>query len=160
MPSRLVAAYLDCLKTQRKLSAHTVAAYGRDLQQLLQLAEALPERPALRDLRQHQVRALAARLHACGLGPRSIARKLSSWRGFYGWLAENEAPAARLAANPVDGVKAPRRNKPLPKALSTDDAVRLVAQGAPGKNPQDPAESCNRAMFELLYSSGLRISEL
>jgi integrase/recombinase XerC len=65
-----------------------------------------------------------------------------------------------LASNPVDGVKAPKRTKPLPKALSADDAVNLVAHGTPGRNSEATLQRCNRAMFELLYSSGLRVSEL
>jgi integrase/recombinase XerC len=102
------------------------------------------------------VRRYAAQLHAQDLDPRSIARKLSGWRGFFTWLSE-QMP---LAANPVDGVRAPRRGKPLPKALSVDDAVHLVAAGAGAAAGDDAAELCNRAMFELLYSSGLRVSEL
>jgi integrase/recombinase XerC len=65
-----------------------------------------------------------------------------------------------LAANPVDGVRAPKRGKPLPKALSADDAVQLVSNSRPGHDPLAPEQLCNRAMFELLYSSGLRVSEL
>src|SRR6185312_12470686 len=59
----------------------------------------------------------------------------------------------------VDGIKAPKRNKTLPKALSADDAVRLVAYGDAG-GAQSAMQKCNHAMFELLYSSGLRVSEL
>jgi integrase/recombinase XerC len=86
--------------------------------------------------------------------PRSIARKLSGWRGFFTWLSRPDP----LAANPVEGVRAPRRAKTLPKALAVDDAVQLME--APRHGHPEPAELCNRAMFELLYSSGLRVSEL
>jgi integrase/recombinase XerC len=90
--------------------------------------------------------------HAEGLSARSIARKLSCWRGYYRWLADQVI----LAANPVDGIKAPKKAKSLPKALGADDAVRLVSY-----MPGNEATPCaNRAMFELLYSSGLRVSEL
>ena len=95
--------------------------------------------------------ALARDLHA-----RSIARKLSAWRSFYSWLAEH----GLVAANPVTGVKPPKRGKPLPKALSADDAVRLVSATAAGGDGNASARGCDRAMFELLYSSGLRVSEL
>jgi integrase/recombinase XerC len=149
-------AYLASLATQRKLSPHTVTGYGRDLAELARLARALPDQPVPAALDRHHIRKFAAQLHGAGLSPRSIARKLSSWRGFYHWLAEHMP----LASNPVDGVKAPRRDRPLPKALAADDAVRLVSQTSPGKDAQAPAELCNRAMFELLYSSGLRVSEL
>jgi len=146
--------YLHHLSTQRQLSAHTVAAYGRDLRELA----ALTEGKDWPELSHFDIRRLAARLHAQQLDPRSIARKLSSWRGFFDWLGQH----APLNANPVEGVRAPKRAKSLPRALSVDDAVQLV--GAPavphaGAAPE-PAALCNRAMFELLYSSGLRVSEL
>jgi integrase/recombinase XerC len=144
-----VERYLVQLATQRKLSPHTVSAYRRDLAQLAALTGG-----GWDALNHFDIRRLASKLHAQELDPRSIARKLSSWRGFFGWLSQ-QLP---LAANPVDGVRAPKRAKGLPKALSVDDAVHLVA-GAPHGHPEPP-ELCNRAMFELLYSSGLRVSEL
>ena len=151
-----VARYLDHLEKQRKLSLHTVRNYGRDLQDLLAFAEAIPGGPALNAITHFHIRKLAAQMHAQGLNPRSIARKLSACRGFFDWLAQNES----IAANPVDGVKAPKRDKPLPKALSADDAVRVVSEPSPGRDAQSASQLCNRAMFELLYSSGLRVSEL
>ncbi|HVL75086.1 MAG TPA: tyrosine recombinase XerC [Noviherbaspirillum sp.] len=151
-----VAAYLDELRQQRKLSAHTVEGYGRDLAQLLELAKELPAGADLAKLSHFHIRKFAAQLHSRGLNPRSIARKLSAWRGFYAWYADRVA----LPANPVDGIKAPRRARPLPKALSADDAVRVVAQARPDRDPNASLQLCNLAMFELLYSSGLRVSEL
>jgi len=142
--------YLGELLTQRQLSAHTIAAYRRDLAELAQLA-GHTDWPRLNHA---DMRRFAARLHASGQNPRSIARKLSSWRGFYGWLSLHTA----LPANPVDGVRAPRRAKSLPKALAVDDAVQLLEANRHGH--PEPDELCNRAMFELLYSSGLRVSEL
>ncbi|RZI43831.1 tyrosine recombinase XerC [Herbaspirillum sp. HC18] len=151
-----VARYLDSLETQRKLSPHTVRNYARDLNELVVFAAGLPSNPALASITHFHIRKLAAQLHGQGLNARSIARKLSAWRGFFDWLAENET----LASNPVEGVKAPKRDKPLPKALSADDAVRVVSQSVPGRDSQSASQLCNRAMFELLYSSGLRVSEL
>ncbi len=145
-----VQRYLEELATQRKLSAHTVAAYRRDLAQLAALA-GHHDWPRLTHF---DIRRYAARLHAGGQEPRSIARKLSAWRGFFDWLA----PRAPLAANPVQGVRAPKRAKTLPKALSVDAAVHLMEAG--WQPHPEPFELCNRAMFELLYSSGLRVSEL
>ncbi len=146
-----LAAYLAQLATQRQLSPLTVAAYGRDLHELAQLSG----QTDWVAIGHHDIRRFAAKLHGGGLGARSIARKLSSWRGFYAWLAGQTA----LAANPVDGVRAPRAPKTLPKALSVDAAVHLVSSVAP-QRAAEPDELCNRAMFELLYSSGLRVSEL
>ncbi len=151
-----IASYLDSLEQQRKLSPHTVSNYRRDLMELAALADALPDSSALTSITHFHIRRFAAQLHAKGLNARSIARKLSAWRGFFDWLAENDT----LGANPVEGVKAPKRSKPLPKALSADDAVRTVAEPSPGKPADSPDQLCNRAMFELLYSSGLRVSEL
>lgn len=142
--------YLGELVTQRQLSPHTVAAYRRDLAELAELA-GHSNWPALTHA---DMRRFAARLHASGQNPRSIARKLSGWRGFYQWLSLQLS----LPANPVDGVRAPRRAKSLPKALAVDDAVQLLEANRHGH--PEPAELCNRAMFELLYSSGLRVSEL
>jgi integrase/recombinase XerC len=153
----LIGIYLDTLLTQRKLAAHTVENYGRDLVELLQLADTASNGSKVASIGHFQIRKFAAQMHARGLNARSIARKLSCWRGFYDWLAQQDAG---LASNPVDGVKAPKRAKPLPKALSADDAVQLVANGTPGRDAEATLQRCNRAMFELLYSSGLRVSEL
>jgi integrase/recombinase XerC len=142
--------YLEELRTQRKLSSHTIAAYARDLGDLARLSG----HTDWTKLTHFDIRRFAARLHADGQSATSIARKLSGWRGFYTWLALQTA----LAANPVEGVRAPRRAKRLPKALAVDDAVRLMEANRRGH--PEPAELCDRAMFELLYSSGLRVSEL
>jgi integrase/recombinase XerC len=152
--------YLDHLATQRRLSPHTVEGYRHDLAELERLiVAAFPApaaAPALEALSHFHIRKFASQMHGAGLHPRSIARRLSGWRGFFNWLSE-QVP---LAANPVDGVRAPKRGKPLPKALSADDAVQLVSNSRPGRDPLAPEQLCNRAMFELLYSSGLRVSEL
>jgi integrase/recombinase XerC len=151
-----IDGYLDSLLTQRQLSSHTLSNYGRDLAELADLAAGVRSDLPLAALTHFHIRKFAAQLHAKGLSGASIARKLSAWRGFYAWLGK-QTP---LAANPVEGVKAPKRAKPLPKALSADDAVHLVSQADPNKDAGSAFALCNRAMFELLYSSGLRISEL
>jgi len=142
--------YLSELATQRQLSPHTVAAYRRDLAELTTLAG----HGDWARLTHLDIRRFAAKLHAGGQSARSIARKLSGWRGFYEWLSQHTV----LAANPVDGVRAPKRPKTLPKALAVDDAVQLMEANRRGHD--EPFALCNRAMFELLYSSGLRVAEL
>lgn len=142
--------YLAELKTQRQLSDHTIAAYRRDLAELARLTG----QADWAALTHADIRRVTAKLHAEGQSAASIARKLSGWRGFFNWLSR-QMP---LAANPADGVRAPRRPKRLPKALAVDDAVQLMEK-ATSAHPE-PAELCDRAMFELLYSSGLRVSEL
>lgn len=152
-----VEDHLFHLRTRRKLSPLTVDSYRRDLTQLCMLMNSGDSGMRLASLNHFHIRRYAAQLHAKGLDGRSIARMLSAWRGFYRCLAE----LGQVASNPVEGVRAPKRGKPLPKALSVDDAVRLVAlPSATAADAQAPSALCNRAMFELLYSSGLRVSEL
>ena len=143
-----ILEYLAVLKNQRNLSPHTISNYQLDLIDL----ESFASGKDLSSLTYFDLRRLTSQRHAQGLNARSIARKLSCWRGFYRWLAD-QTP---LAANPVDGIKAPKKERSLPKALGADDAVRLVSQ----KATNEPTPCVNRAMFELLYSSGLRVSEL
>jgi integrase/recombinase XerC len=151
-----IAGYLEHLQTQRKLSAHTLDNYRRDLEQLaLLVAENSASRP-LAKLTQADIRRCTSQLHARGLSPSSIARKLSAWRGMFAWLALHQA----VVSNPVDGVRAPKRVKALPKALGVDDAVRLVSSAVGGDATSATRDACSKAMFELLYSSGLRVAEL
>lgn len=143
-----VTHYLAMLRDERKLAEHTLTSYRRDLHTLVRLAAGRP----LAALGYADIRRFAMQLHAQGLVGRSIARTLSAWRGFYEWLARHAA----LAANPVAGVRAPKQPKPLPKALPVEQAVALAEHCGGG----DPLPLRNHAMFELLYSSGLRLSEL
>ncbi len=149
------AGYLQHLQTQRKLSVHTLDSYRRDLAQLASLAGEASAAP-LSCLTQFDIRRFASQLHARGLSGSSISRKLSAWRGFYGWLALQQP----LPANPVDGVRPPKRAKNLPKALGVDDAVKLVSAPVASSTDNPANALCSKAMFELLYSSGLRVSEL
>ncbi|MEP7205391.1 MAG: tyrosine recombinase XerC [Casimicrobiaceae bacterium] len=141
----LVDAYARHLATR---PSHTRAAYVRDVAKLAQLAgdKRLPALGAA-DLRR-----CLATLHARGLAGRSLARTLSAWRGFYRFLLDAEHG---LIENPCTGLRAPRSPKRLPSALSPDEAVQLVAIDA-----SDPAGLRDRALFELAYSSGLRLAEL
>jgi integrase/recombinase XerC len=150
-----VVDYLENLKNVRRLSTHTLSNYGRDLNELLAFV-ATENDLVLTSVGYIHLRKFASQLHSKGLKPRSIARKLSAWRGFFDWLSEQVV----LASNPVNGIKAPKRSDPLPKALSVDDAVYLVAHDDPATATELATQYCNRAMFELLYSSGLRVSEL
>jgi integrase/recombinase XerC len=151
----LLEAYLAHLCHQRQLSPHTIAGYRIDLEQL----QAKLANTHWHEVEHFTVRKIIAQFHAQGLNPRSLARKLSAWRNFFKWLLQNHG----LSSNPVQGVRAPKPNKPLPKALGVDDAVRLMEkppQAAVAGSIPDANAACNHAMFELLYSSGLRVSEL
>ncbi|NHC06492.1 tyrosine recombinase XerC [Azonexus fungiphilus] len=148
-PAEAVAAWLAELAEQRRLSPHTIANYRRDLAQLLAAAEGQP----LDRLLVHHIRRFVAGLHAKGLSGRSLARLLSAWRGFFGWLGER----GLVRINPCDGIRAPKSPRRLPKALSVDEAARLLQ---PDDDGDSRLEARDAAMFELLYSSGLRLAEL
>ncbi|QID16616.1 tyrosine recombinase XerC [Nitrogeniibacter mangrovi] len=142
-----IAAYLDYLRAQRRASAHTLSNYRRDLNRLVELAGGRgPE-----TVTTAQIRGFAGRLHAGGLAPRSVARALSAWRGFFRWRVRQHG----AALNPVEGIRPPKAARPLPKSLGPDAVGALL--DAPVENDLDVRD---RAMFELLYSSGLRLAEL
>ena len=145
-----MAEYLHFLKTQRRLAPATLENYARALDVLFAL---LQDRP-LASLDAAQVRRFVATLHARGLAPRSLALVLSSWRGCFRWLARHRG----FKANPALGIRAPKATRPLPKALTVEAAQQLL-EGA-DKGPAAPALLRDHAMFELLYSSGLRLAEL
>jgi integrase/recombinase XerC len=144
----LSTAWLETLEHQRRLSRHTLANYSRAIDVLFKLKE----KTSLRDLDAAQLRRFVARLHAAGLSGRTLALTLSAWRGLYRWLARHRG----FAANPVQGLRAPKSPRLLPKALSVEQVQQLLS----GAGPATPEAARDRAMFELLYSSGLRLGEL
>ncbi|MCF7767910.1 tyrosine recombinase XerC [Achromobacter pulmonis] len=148
-----MTAWLRHLESNRRYSPHTLDGYRRELRFLLELAERA--RLPLDQLGNGHIRQFVARLHAQGRGPRSLARTLAAWRGFYQWWA----PMIGLAGNPVAGVRAPKAPRGLPKALSVEQTQALLDR-APARVATEPAALRDQAMFELLYSSGLRLSEL
>ncbi|WP_332675693.1 tyrosine recombinase XerC [Aromatoleum sp.] len=141
-------AYLDYLGTQRRAAPLTLEHYRRDLVRLHRLADGRV--PA--ELGVHDIRRFVARLHAQGLEGRSIARALSAWRGLFRWLIRQRG---LIRVNPAEGVRAPKSPQHLPKVLSPDQAKALL-----DAEPDDRLEVRDRAMFELFYSSGLRLAEL
>jgi integrase/recombinase XerC len=144
---RLSKLYLDHLAHERRLAANTLESYGRDLNALIERAG---ERP-LDKLQVHDIRRFAAHLHGKGLDARSIARMLSAWRGFYRYLARDHG----YGDNPCLGIRAPKAAKRLPKALSPDETHRLLDIDA-----DTVLTIRDKAIYELFYSSGLRLSEL
>ncbi len=151
MADASVEAFLADLSVQRRASPHTVAAYRRDLVRLAALAA--DGDPVA--LKPPQLRRGLMQLHAQDLAPRSIARTLSAWRSYYAWLARRDA----IELNPADGLRAPKRARGLPKALGIDQAAALLDVRA--TTPEDdPLLVRDAAMFELFYSSGLRLAEL
>ncbi|HEY0295522.1 MAG TPA: tyrosine recombinase XerC [Bordetella sp.] len=150
-------AWLQHLQANRRYAGHTLDGYGRDLRRLAELAT--QAKVPLERIANGHIRQFVARLHAQGLGPRSLARALAAWRGFYQWWA----PQAGLPGNPAAGVRAPKAPRGLPKALSVEQAQGLLDHANTQAGLQgagDPAALRDAAMFELFYSSGLRLSEL
>ncbi len=143
----LADAYLDELSHQRRASPHTVTAYRRDIERLLARLEGKP----LDAVQAADIRRCVAQCHAQGLSGRSAARLLSAWRGFYRWLGRRHG----FATNPCDLVRPPKSKKALPATLSPDQAGALL-----DAEPDSLLELRDKAMFELFYSSGLRLSEL
>jgi integrase/recombinase XerC len=157
----LVSEFLTHIAHERRYSPLTVAHYQRDLKTL---ASAFASQ-SIAMIRASDVRAQVATWRSRGLSSRSIARTLSAWRSFFDWAAERCA----LTANPAKSVRAPKPAKRLPKALSTDWAVQFVAGSPPdepardaGSSPLEASDLAIRdlAMRELMYSCGLRLSEL
>jgi integrase/recombinase XerC len=141
--------FLAHLAIERRMSAHTLDAYRRDLAALSAWADT--RGIALVDLHTEQLRAFIADEHRRGLSPKSLQRRLSACRSFYRWLLRH----GRIEASPAAAIRAPKAPRKLPRVLDVDEASRLV------EVPTDvPLGVRDRALLELFYSSGLRLSEL
>jgi integrase/recombinase XerC len=151
LPPQMLA-YLQHVASERQLAARTVAIYTEGLQQLQAMATQAGH--AVIALQPAHIRRFVAALHAQGRHGRSIALWLSCWRGFFKWAAWQ----GWVERNPVDGIRAPKSPKPLPKALGVDEAVQLASFTNASADPWEEARDA--AITELLYSSGLRVSEL
>ena len=147
---QLAEDFLNHLRVERNLSPHTIVAYRRDLVCLREYCDQ-NKIPRWSELRVHNVRRYAATRFAAGLSPRSIQRRLSGARSFMGYLIREGS----LKNNPVAGVSAPKAARRLPDALDTDQMARLLDIRGEGL-----AVVRDRAIMELLYSSGLRLAEL
>jgi integrase/recombinase XerC len=144
------AAWLGYLAAARRASPHTLAAYRRDLALMVDtLAARDIHTPAAVDALA--IRHAVATLHRRGLAPRSLQRWLSAVRGLFGFLVGHGV----LGANPAQGIGAPRGARTLPATLDVDQAARLL-----DATPEGREALRDQAMFELCYSSGLRLAEL
>lgn len=148
----LIERYLEHVRVEKRLAQRTMELYALDLRKLADLAAQAGV--GLTQVHSAHVRRWMAQMHGGGRSGRGIALILSGWRGFYAWLGRE----GRVASNPVQDVRAPKAAKPLPKALSVDDAVQLAAHRDEHDDPWLQARDA--AMTELLYSSGLRVGEL
>jgi len=144
--ARRIDGFIAHLQAERRLSALTASAYRRDLMALLNNSGGLP----LSGITPAQLRRILARQHGAGLSGRSLARRLSAWRTFFRWLQKR----GEISSDPCTGIRAPKAPKRLPETLSPDVTAHLVGFAAEGFDA-----TCDRALFELIYSSGLRLSE-
>ncbi len=145
----LLNGFLRHLALERRLSPHTVAAYGRDLRDMAAWLD--QQQLDWRRLGQAQVRAWAAQRHRQGLSAKSLQRRLAALRAFYRYLKRE----GQVDGNPAMGVRAPKLERKLPATLDVDQAAQLLE--LPGDEPLDLRD---QAIMELLYSSGLRLAEL
>ena len=151
----LVERYLEHVRVEKRLARRTVELYALDLQKLQRRAQLA--QVALIDIHNTHIRRWVAQMHSGGRSSRGIALILSGWRGFYTWLGRE----GLVSSNPVQDVRSPKAPKPLPKALSVDEAVQLASYQAPdGTDCKPQLEARDRCITELLYGCGLRIGEL
>jgi len=148
--SGFVDAYLSHLAVERRLSANTVESYGRDLAQLSAAAAAL-ERP-VESLDRRALEQFVRQLMGEGRSPRSVARAVACFRGFYRFLVVS----GHRQDNPAVDVQAPRAWKTLPKFLSMEEVDRLIET----PDTSEPRGVRDRALIEVLYATGLRVSEM
>jgi len=146
----MIDAYLDHLRVERRLAGHTLESYARDLAALAAFAAAAGRRPEVLD--RHALEAFVRHQMTGGLSPRSVARSVAAVRGFYRFLVLDKY----LDRSPADDLQPPRAWPALPKFLSLEEVDRLIAQ----PDVSTPRGLRDRALIELLYATGMRVSEL
>jgi integrase/recombinase XerC len=149
-PESLVTAFLRHLTHERCLSPHTSTNYARDLRVLLKQLNQL-NNIILEQAQPPHIRQVIMQLHGKGLSGRSLARMLSTWRGFYKYLIRDH----HFKHNPCSGIRVPKSPHRLPHALSPDEATQLLEFSV-----ENILTTRDSAVFELFYSSGLRLAEL
>ncbi len=149
-PPERILAYLDHLRVERRLAAHTLESYGRDLRRLAEFAAGRDCAPESLD--RGDLEAFVREQMTRGQSPRSVARLVAAVRGFYRFLVLDR----RLEQSPADDLRPPRAWPALPTFLSLEQVDALIAQ----PDVATPLGLRDRAMIELLYATGLRVSEL
>lgn len=145
-----VEQFLIYIKSEKQLSLHTQTNYRRQLEALMTLASEV-ELSRWQDFDSSAVRLLIGRSKRSGLQASSLSLRLSALRSFFDWMVKN----GQLSANPARGVLNPKRGKHLPKNIDIDDINQLL-----DINRDDPLSVRDRTMLEVMYGSGLRLSEL
>ena len=150
MSAALIDSYLTHLTVERRLATNSVESYARDL--ALLAAFAAGRTSSVEQLTRPDLEALVRDLMAEGRSPRSVARAVACFRGFYRFLVVD----GRLKASPADDLRPPRAWKVLPKYLSVEEVDRLIKQ----PDVSTTRGLRDRALIELLYATGMRVSEL
>jgi integrase/recombinase XerD len=145
-----ISAYLDYLRDVRRMSPNTLSSYARDLGALAAYAEKKGRAPEA--LERRDLEAFARQLMANGLAPRSVARAIACVRGYFKFLLVEKS----IEADPAEDLRAPRAWPALPKYLDLEEVDRLLAQ----PDPSTPRGTRDKALIELLYATGLRVTEL
>jgi len=146
----LIETYLEHLRVERRLADHTLDSYSRDLRGLAEFAAG--QGSAVEALDRRALEAFVRQQRTAGLSPRSVARSIAAVRGFYRFLVLDK----QLAESPADDLRPPKAWPALPKFLSLEEVDQLIAQ----PDVTTPLGLRDRAMFELLYATGMRVSEL
>ena len=146
----MIDTYLGYLRDVRRMSPNTVESYARDLAALAAFAET-KGRP-VESLDRRDLEAFARDRMTQGLSPRSVARAIACVRGYYKFLLAEK----KIASNPAEDFRAPRAWPALPKYLGLSDVDKLLAQ----PDPSTPRGLRDKALVELLYATGLRVTEL
>src|SRR5262245_6294053 len=146
----LVDAYLTHLQVERRLAAHTLESYSRDLQRLQAFATSVGA--AVERLDRHALEQFVAGMMNEGLSPRSVARTVAAVRGFYRFAVL----AQQLSSSPAEDLQPPRAWPALPKLLAVAEVDKLIQQ----PDVSTASGVRDRALIELLYATGLRVSEL
>lgn len=145
--AKLLADFLSYIVAERRMAPLTAENYRRDIEEFLRLSGDTP----LDQLQIHHIRRFVAQLHGHGLSGKTLARRLSAWRGFFRYLNLRHG----YTQNPCIGLRAPKSPKALPHALSPDQAGHLMEIDG-----DDALAMRDKAILELFYSSGLRLAEL
>jgi integrase/recombinase XerD len=146
----VIETYLEHLRVERRLADHTLDSYSRDLRGLAEFASG--QGTAVEALDRRALEAFVRQQRTAGLSPRSVARSIAAVRGFYRFLVLDK----QLTESPADDLRPPKAWPALPKFLSLEEVDQLIAQ----PDVATPLGLRDRAMFELLYATGMRVSEL
>ena len=146
----MIDLYLEYLRVERRLAHHTLESYARDLGELAKFAAGMKRK--LASLDRAALEAFVRQRRSSGLSPRSVARSVAAIRGFYRFLVLDR----RLEESPADDLRPPRAWPALPTFLSLEEVDALIEQ----PDIKTPRGLRDRAMVELLYATGMRVSEL